>query len=68
MFTAYGEITGQPAGHLARLLPLFCQYMINRISAEGRDPSRFFFGPFRQRFIAEELPWLATLPTKLESR
>ncbi|MGK3108743.1 phosphotransferase [Streptomyces sp. WAC05858] len=47
----YAAHTGQRPGRVLDLLPFTCQWLIERIEAEGRDTSRLFYRPFRERYL-----------------
>ncbi|USX53383.1 phosphotransferase [Lentzea sp. HUAS12] len=47
----YATHTGQQPGRVLDLLPFTCQWLIERIEAEGRDTSRLFYRPFLERYL-----------------
>lgn len=49
--THYARGTAQPAASVLDLLPLTCQWLIERIEAEGRQTAHLFYGPFRDRYL-----------------
>ncbi|MCY0941022.1 MULTISPECIES: phosphotransferase [Streptomyces] len=47
----YATLTGQHPGRVLDLLPFTCQWLIERIEAEGRDTSRLFYRTFVERYL-----------------
>ncbi|WP_314175275.1 phosphotransferase family protein [Streptomyces winkii] len=47
----YARGTDQPAAPVLDLLPLTCQWLIERIEAEGRQTAHLFYGPFKDRYL-----------------
>nr|QCX41913.1 Mhr7 [Streptomyces miharaensis]QHD26317.1 hypothetical protein [Streptomyces miharaensis] len=47
----YGSLTGQHPGRVLDLLPFTCQWLIERIEAEGRDTSGLFYRTFVERHL-----------------
>jgi hypothetical protein len=47
----YGTRTGQRPDRVLDLLPFTCQWLIERIEAEGRDTSSLFYRPFIERYL-----------------
>ncbi len=50
--THYSTATGQRPGSVADLTPLMCQWLIERITAEGRDTSGMFYCTFADRYLS----------------
>lgn len=53
----YAALTGDDVENLVRLTPLFCRWMIRRIEDQGRPAGHLFYGPFADRFEAENPRW-----------
>ncbi|MFF8633691.1 aminoglycoside phosphotransferase family protein [Streptomyces pilosus] len=49
----YGAHTGQRPDRVLDLLPFTCQWLIERIEAEGRDTSRLFYRTFVERYLEQ---------------
>jgi hypothetical protein len=47
----YADLTGQQPDRVLDLLPFTCQWLIERIEAEGRDTSSLFYRPFIERYL-----------------
>ncbi|MFJ9646437.1 hypothetical protein [Streptomyces sp. NPDC101206] len=47
----YATLTGQHPGRVLDLLPFTCQWLIERIEAEGRDTSGLFYRTFVERYL-----------------
>ncbi|MGW6407056.1 phosphotransferase [Streptomyces vinaceus] len=47
----YAALTGQHPGRVLDLLPFTCQWLIERIEAEGRDTSGLFYRTFVERYL-----------------
>ncbi|WP_020123042.1 phosphotransferase [Streptomyces canus] len=62
LLVRYAERTGQLPRRVVDLLPLFCQWLIARISNEGRDPSPLYYGHFIARYTASAPQWVKELP------
>ncbi|NLU74411.1 hypothetical protein HCC61_17275 [Streptomyces sp. HNM0575] len=47
----YARGTAQAAAPVLDLLPLTCQWLIERIEAEGRQTAHLFYAPFRDHYL-----------------
>lgn len=57
----YAALTGQPARGVVDLIPFFCQWLITRISNEGRDPAPLYYATFRARYVSAPPRWVEAL-------
>ncbi|AGL15000.1 phosphotransferase [Actinoplanes sp. N902-109] len=57
----YAARTGVRPSAVADLLPLTCQWLIERIEAEGRDTSGMFYRPFADRYLDHRPTWVRSL-------
>ncbi|MEU6381182.1 hypothetical protein [Streptomyces sp. NPDC046909] len=53
----YTALTGDDVDDLVGLTPLICRWMIRRIEDQGRPAGHLFYGPFADRFEAENPRW-----------
>lgn len=54
----YAAATGQRTADVADLTPLMCQWLIERITAEGRDTSGMFYRTFADRYLSGRPAWV----------
>ncbi|MGI5506233.1 phosphotransferase family protein [Lentzea sp. CA-135723] len=57
----YARLTDQSAAGVADLTPLMCQWLIERITAEGRDTSHMFYRTFADRYLGHRPAWVRSL-------
>jgi hypothetical protein len=58
----YTALTGDDVDDLVGLTPLICRWMIRRIEDQGRPAGHLFYGPFADRFEAENPRWTGGTP------
>jgi hypothetical protein len=54
----YADKVGTAPRGVVDLLPFHCQWLIARISAEGRDPAPFYYGHFLDRYVDRPPRWV----------
>lgn len=57
----YSSLTSVKPLHCLALLPVFCQYMRNRLREQGRDENLMFYPVFEQKFDIGKIAWLHRL-------
>ncbi|GGP76122.1 hypothetical protein GCM10010185_57220 [Saccharothrix coeruleofusca] len=57
----YAAATGQSAAAVCDLTPLMCQWLIERITAEGRDTTGMFYRTFADRYLSSRPTWVGSL-------
>ncbi len=62
LIVRYASAVEQPPRFVIDLLPFFCQWLIARISSEGRDTSFLYYGYFLARYVASAPKWVDELP------
>lgn len=62
----YAISMGIRARDVLALLPLYCEAMNQRLRDEGRSTEGFFYTPFRDLFVLEEVAWLDTLEEPIQ--
>jgi hypothetical protein len=58
----YAALVGTSPRLVIDLLPFFCQWLIARISSDGRDPAPLYYGYFLTRYVESAPQWVAELP------
>lgn len=54
----YARCVDHDPSKVLDLLPFFCQWLVTRIEAEGRDASGLFYGTFLRRYRSEPEGWV----------